>query len=131
MDKRKEEPPLAILDQGSMMGAEGNMDFKKGSNYTRDEIHTLYFGKPVPTTGTGNWTSGYVRVEEELIVFMNIDVPGTTGHDFKNKYDPEKEIIEWFGKPKSHSNQPTFQKLLSGDLTPHFFARWDNRDPFT
>ena len=53
-----------------MMGAEGNMDFKKGSNYTRDEIHTLYFDKPVPATGTGNWTSGYVRVEEELIVFI-------------------------------------------------------------
>ena len=43
------------------------MDFKKGSTYTRHDIHTLYFGSPVPETGTGNWTSGYVRVEDELI----------------------------------------------------------------
>ena len=107
------------------------MDFKKGSTYTRDDIHTLYFGSPVPETGTGNWTSGYVRVEDELIVFMNINVPGTTGHDFPNRYDEETKTIEWFGKPNTNSKQPTFDKLIKGELTPHFFARWDNSDPFT
>ncbi|PKB67134.1 MAG: hypothetical protein BZY82_03885 [SAR202 cluster bacterium Io17-Chloro-G3] len=42
------------------------MDFKKGSTYTRNDIHTLYHGSPVPDTGTGNWTSGYVRIKDEL-----------------------------------------------------------------
>ena len=84
------------------------MEFKKGSTYTRDDIHTLYFEKPVPETGTGNWTSGYVRVEDELIVFMNIDIPGTTGHDFPNRYDPSNKTIVWYGKPDTHSGQPTF-----------------------
>jgi len=74
----------------------------------------------VPETGTGNWTSGYVRVEDELIVFMNINVPGTTGHDFPNRYDEETKTIEWFGKPNTHSKQPTFDKLIKGELTPHF-----------
>ena len=46
------------------------MEFKKGSTYTRNEIHMLYFGKPVPKTGTGDWTTGYVRVENKLIVFI-------------------------------------------------------------
>jgi hypothetical protein len=105
------------------------MDFKKGSTYTRNDIHTLYFGRPVPETGTGNWTSGYVRVEDDLIVFMNIDVPGRTGHDFPNRYDEETKTIEWFGKPNTHSKQPTFAKLIKGEMTPHFFARWDNSDP--
>jgi len=105
------------------------MDFKKGSTYTRNDIHTLYFGRPVPETGTGNWTSGYVRVEDDLIVFMNIDVPGRTGHDFPNRYDEETKTIEWFGKPNTNSKQPTFDKLIKGKLTPHFFARWDNSDP--
>ena len=82
-------------------------------------------------TGTGNWTSGYVRVEDELIVFMNINVPGKTGHDFPNRYDEETKTIEWFGKPNTNSKQPTFDKLIKGELTPHFFARWDNSDPFT
>jgi hypothetical protein len=107
------------------------MDFKKGSTYTRHDIHTLYFGSPVPETGTGNWTSGYVRVEDELIVFMNIDVPGRTGHNFPNRYDEETKTIEWFGKPNTNSKQPTFDKLIKRELTPHFFARWDNSDPFT
>ena len=60
---------------------------------------------------------------------MNIGVPGTTEHDFDNYYDHSKGVIVWYGKPKSHSNQPTFKKLLSGEMTPHFFARWDNKDP--
>jgi hypothetical protein len=107
------------------------MDFIKGSTYTRNDIHTLYFGNPVPETGTGNWTSGYVRIDDELIVFMNINVPGTTGHDFPNSFDEETKTVEWFGKPNSNSKQPTFIKLMNGELTPHFFARWDNKTPFT
>ena len=59
---------------------------------------------------------------------MNIGVPGTTGHDFANYYDHSNKTIVWYGKPKSHSGQPTFKKLLDGSLTPHFFARWDNKD---
>ena len=60
---------------------------------------------------------------------MNINVPGTTGHDFPNNYDHETQTIEWFGKPNTNSNQPTFVKLLNGELVPHFFARWDNTNP--
>jgi hypothetical protein len=58
----------------------------------------------------------------------NIGVPGTTGQDFDNKFDPENNTIVWYGKPKTHSAQPTFKKLLSKELTPHFFARGDNKN---
>ena len=104
------------------------MEFKIGSKYTRDQIHTLYFGTPYPRTGSGNWTSGYVRVENELIIFMNINVPGTTGHDFPNKYNADENRIEWFGKPDTHSGQPTFVKLFNGEYEGHFFARWHTSD---
>jgi len=108
------------------------MEFKKGSEYTRNEIHTLYFNTPVPTVGTGNWTSGYVRPNgtDDLIIFMNINVAGTTGHDFPNEYNSVEKTIIWYGKPGTHSKQNTFQKLLNRELTPHFFARWNNADPF-
>jgi len=86
------------------------MDFKKGSTYTRNDIHELYFWRPLPRRGTGNWTSGYVRVDDELIVFMNINVPGRTGHDFPNKYDEKTQTIEWFGKPNTNSRQPIFDQ---------------------
>ena len=58
----------------------------------------LFFGKPVPKTGTGDWTTGYVKVKNELIVFMNINIPGTTGHDSPSHYD---KTIVWYGKPIS------------------------------
>ena len=108
------------------------MDFKKGSEYTRDEIHTLYFNAPVPEKGTGHWTSGYVRPKgtNELIVFMNINVASTRGQDFPNEYNPDEKTITWYGKLGTDSNQPIFKKLLNKELTPHFFARWKSRGPF-
>jgi len=104
--------------------------FKRGSKYKRNDVHFLYHGKPMPLKGTGNWTTGYVRPTgtDDLIIFMNIGVAGVTGHDFKNKFDPETNTIIWYGKPNTHSKQPTFIKLLSKEFTPHFFARWDNKD---
>ena len=87
---------------------------------------------PYPKKGTGNWTSGYVRQKgtNDLIVFMNIDVAGTTGHDFPNKYDPVNNTITWYGKPKTNSKQKTFKMIKDGTLSSHFFARWDTSKPF-
>lgn len=102
--------------------------FKKGSKYSRKEVGSIcYPDKDAPKGGP--WDTGYVRVDNLLIIFMNIGVPGKTGHDFNNYYDPESERIIWYGKPKSHSQQPLFKSLISGELTPHFFSRWDNKDP--
>jgi DNA-directed RNA polymerase alpha subunit len=79
--------------------------------------------------GGGNWFTGYDRQGADLVIFMNIGVPGKTGHDFANHYDSDNETIVWFGKPRAHSQQPIFQKLLNGELVPQFFARWDNKNP--
>ena len=103
------------------------LEFKKGSKYSRKDIGWVCFPDEGRPAG-GDWDTGYVRVEDNLIIFMNIGVPGTTGHDFANYYDHSNKTIVWYGKPKSHSSQPTFKKLLDGNLTPHFFARWDNKD---
>ena len=107
-------------------------EFNIGYEYTRDEVHMYYFGSPYPRKGTGNWTSGYVRPKgtDDLIIFMNINVAGRTGHDFPNKYDPLKNTITWFGKPKTNSKQETFKMIQDGTLTAHFFARWDTTQPF-
>ena len=102
--------------------------FKKGSKYTRVDVGWVC----LPDTGRpagGEWDTGYVRVDDKLIIFMNIGVPGKTGHDFNNYYDDKNKKIIWYGKPRSHSKQPTFKKLLSSELTPYFFARWNSKDP--
>ena len=107
-----------------------NLDFKRGSKYTRKSIGEICFpgvGRPAG----GNWDTGYVTVEDNLIIFMNIGVPGRTGHDFDNKFDEQTNTITWYGKPNPHSGQPIFQNLLGANLTPHFFARWDQKPDFT
>ena len=103
------------------------LEFKKGSNYSRNDVGWICYPEKGPPP-RGNWETGYVRFEDNLLIFMNIGIPGTTGHDFANYYDHSNKTIVWYGKPKSHSGQPTFKKLLDGSLTPHFFARWDNKD---
>lgn len=107
-----------------------SLDFKRGSKYTRKSIGEICYpgiGRPAG----GNWDTGYVRVEDNLIIFMNIGVPGRTGHDFDNKFEEETNTIIWYGKPNTHSEQPTFRNLLEGKITPHFFARWDQKPEFT
>ena len=106
------------------------MEFKKGSQYSRDDIHNLYFDCPVQPGG--RWTSGFVNPKgtDDLIIFMNIDVPGKTGHNYPNKYDEVQKKIIWYGDTGSHSQQPTFKKLLKYELTAHFFARWDKKNKY-
>ena len=57
--------------------------FKRGTTYTRKEVGQVL----LPETGRpsgGMWDTGYVRVENFLVVFMNIGVPGKGGFDFIN-----------------------------------------------
>lgn len=108
-------------------GERMNIKFLKEELLSRGEIWARYH--PESVTGKpkgGDWDTGYVREGNELIAFLNIGDIGRTGHDFKNSFDPETETLVWFGKSRSHSSQPTFQKLISGELKPQFFARWKN-----
>jgi len=104
--------------------------FKQGSKYTRAEIWKLYNPDKELSAG-GNWFTGYCRQGDDLVIFMNIGIPGKTGHDFDNHYDHETQTIRWFGKPNRNSTNPLFQELLSGALKPQFFERWDTKPDFT
>ena len=103
--------------------------FKRGVEYTRDEIARVV--RPENPPRGGDWTTGYARIENNLFIFMNIGVAGRTGHDFENHYDEKSQTLVWFSKPDKHSSNPLFQKILSGELTPYFFARWNQKPPFT
>ena len=109
------------------------LDFKRGSKYTRRSIGEICYpgvGRP----SGGNWDTGYTSLkpplEDNLIVFMNIGFPGRLGLDFPNKYDDEKKIITWYGKPNAHSEQKQIKKIIDKEITPHFFARWDSKPEF-
>ena len=108
------------------------LDFKRGSVYTRKSIYEICYGEP--RTRGGSWDTGYTSLRgslsNQLIVFINIGIPGKTGHDFANSYDDEKKLITWYGKPKAHSEQKQIKGIIDGSLIPHFFARWDSNPEF-
>jgi len=58
--------------------------FKRGYKYTREEIGRIVF----PETGRpagGSRDTGYVRVGNDLIIFMNIGVATKKAHDAHHK----------------------------------------------
>ena len=67
--------------------------FKRGSEYTRDEIAKIV--RPDNPPRGGDWTTGYARIENNLFAFMNIGVAGRTGHDLKTTM--MKNQINLFG----------------------------------
>ena len=104
--------------------------FKRGSLYSRNDVWEKYYPNQGKRPRGGPWDTGYVREEKELLVFVNICTPGRTEHNYENEFDEKSRILTWFGKNNAHSEQPLFQKVITGKLTPHFFARWDDRSGF-
>ena len=98
-------------------------NFKKHSKYSRKDVYKIVTGRNEQPYG--KWVSGYNKEGNDLFIFMNIGIPGRTGHDYKNSYDGETEKIRWCGKGKTHSNQPVIKQIINGDLTLYVFARWD------
>lgn len=109
-----------------------SLNFQIGKKYSRNTAwEVCYPGTSRPSGGS--WDTGYVRLKKPnddcLIVFMNIGIPGSTGHDFPNDYDLSNNIVTWYGKPNTHSGQPLMKELIKGELKPYFFARWITKDP--
>ena len=107
--------------------------FIPGKIYTRKTIGEIcYPGEGRPAGG--NWDTGYVRINrgklnDNLMVFMNIGVPGVLGHDFDNHFDPQNHLVTWYGKPRTHSGQPLMRGIIAGEIPLHLFARWDQYNP--
>ena len=104
--------------------------FKNYAKYSRDDVWAICYPETKRPKG-GNWDTGYTRLKSPLdsilIVFMNIGIPGLTGHDFPNNYDIELNEVTWYGKPNTHSDQPLMRELIKGKVKPFFFARCDNK----
>ena len=93
--------------------------FKRGLRYTREEIGRL--ARPDSPPKGGDWRTGYSAIGEDLFVFANIGIPGSTGHDFENYYDEQTQSLIWFSSPNRHSSNPQLQKLINGKYNPYFF----------
>lgn len=56
----------------------------------------------------GNWNTGYNEYEGQVFIFVNINVAGRTGHDYKNKLSDN--MLEWYSKGSHNINSNSIKK---------------------
>lgn len=113
--------------KGGVTG-EGYMPLEIGNSYSRAEVFGRLTGNPYIK---GNRSIGVVREGQFLLAFANIGVPGRTGHDFPNTYDPDDKKMRWYGQPHAHSGQELMAAIISGTLRLLVFTRTENKADWT
>lgn len=76
--------------------------------YTRKEIGKIL---EVDTSG-GIWATGYATFNNQIFIFATIGTASRTGADYPNKI-LDNGNIEWYGKNKSHINQPVIKDIIN------------------
>ncbi len=103
--------------------------FQISEKYTRDDVWSILYPNKGKRRRGGIWDTGYVKVNNFLIAFLNIDTLPRTNKKVANEYDPTTGVLKWIGKPNTHSEQPLISDILNNRLTLLMFARWDSSDP--
>ena len=101
--------------------------FDVGSQYTRKDIYRIV-GMPAETRG-GNWETGYSRLGDDFFLFVNLGVPGRTGHQYRNRIDGH--LLYWEAKNRTRIGQTQIQRLLHPSGIVYIFCRTNNNNPFT
>lgn len=110
-----------------MVATVNKFPFVVGKTYTRRDVFTV-IGIPPETKG-GNWDTGYARYADQWFIFCNVGAPGTTGHDYNNRFIGDELL--WYGKTRSKQEHPSIQSMISPATCVHLFYRGNNRSSFT
>ena len=102
--------------------------FQRGQLYTRAAVAER-IGLPRDRLKGGPWETGYSRWNDEFVIFCNVGIAGTTGHDYPNRWSG-KDLV-WSGKTGSRKDQPFVREMLLGIRPVHLFWRGEVRTPFT
>lgn len=110
-------------------------NLRKGKSYKRQEIFDLATSGKSEKRPYDFFQTGYGRADKEILpndifAFINIDYEGHADQIFPNKYDSENDLLIWYGKKKTHSNQNDMMGIISGEFTLHCFARWSDVPEF-
>lgn len=105
--------------------------FDINQKYSRKTIAEEFENKIFENCRLGKWDTTLVSHDDNLVIFMNINVPGKSGHFFYNNYNESTKEAIWYGRPGTHSDQPLMQRLIKNQSSPFIFARWNNSDDFT
>ena len=108
-------------------------NFKKKSKYSRQEVWKEATGRDEKPDFSIDRT-GYGRIDNNLFIFMNIDITGNffpgKNTNYENHYDEKTQSVKWCAKRDTHSKQPLMQKIINGELDLYLFARWKEKDKY-
>lgn len=102
------------------------MPFIIGNEYSRKDIYRII--NVPPEKQEGNWNTGYTLYNNDYFVFVNINSPGRTGHNYQNRFIGSK--LEWYGKKGSSINHNTIKKMLNPDGYVYIFTSENNVTPY-
>ena len=102
------------------------MAFQPGSFYSKADIYAV-LQVPIDLQ-RGAWDIGYRKFNEDFYLFVNIGIPGRTGHDYGNLWDGDDLV--WYGNTRSNLNQPLIRDLLTPGRKVLIFTRIQDRAPF-
>lgn len=101
--------------------------FEITKTYTKNDIYKIL---AVPEDiQRGAWDTGYREYNGAIYLFINVGIPGRTGHDYSNYWIGN--TLHWQARTDSHINQPSMLKILSDDYVKYIFTRTDDKSPFT
>jgi 5-methylcytosine-specific restriction enzyme A len=101
--------------------------FVVGNFYTRKEVLNI-LGVPEDQQG-GSWYTGYRSYLGDYFLFVNIGLPGRTGHDYPNALEGDR--LTWYGRTGASLSHPSIQALLDGRRNVYIFYRTETRGAFT
>ena len=82
--------------------------FEINKIYTRETIGIILN----TNTKGGQWATGCASFNNEFYLFITIEGPGRTGHNYNDKF-LENGLLEWHGRTGSHVNWPTMQNIIN------------------
>src|SRR5699024_2027348 len=101
--------------------------FKIGELYSRNDVYTI-LSVPEERQG-GIWNTGYREYEDDFYVFSTIEGPGSTGHNYDNKFIGDDLL--WYTKNSHSLKTKTIQEMLNREKNIYVFTRENNKDKFT
>ena len=100
------------------------MPFEIKNLYSRKQIRKLI---GLSENIGGPWTTGYASHDGAWYLFVNIGVPGRTGHDYNNFW--QDGYLHWYAKNRTTIHQAEIKRIISSSRV-HIFTRTESDRPF-
>lgn len=94
------------------------LSFSRGTRYSRADVKEA---AGIDRNVGGNWDTGIIRHKDEYLIFVNVGIAGSTGHDYGNRW--EGADLRWSHQTPSRLTWDSVVDLLGLGRRIHVFWR--------